>query len=840
MMRLMYLLLSTMLMLGWQGINCIAQIYDPVQWSFSNEHLDDDQYLLIFQAEIEPGWAVYSQYLENDLGPVATSVNYNSDDHFVLIDEAQEEGHKKEGYDALFDMNVVKYTDEFVIKQKIRLKEDKTIRGYVNFMTCDDTKCLPPKDVDFSFTLDGSKGGSKDTGSNDASAAADDFEDIPVVINFDDDFSTEDDSGLVNPAVWSASFEKNARSKVIFKVDIDEGWYIYGQEIEGDGPIPTSFIIGGRKKILEVEATKSTEEPDVFFDGIVIKKIKEEATFILPVGGQTVIEGEIEYMSCNAETCTFPAPIPFRIDPASASVLLGDEVPLKEGEEISDAKFAIQPSNIDDPVGSCGPVPEVKGKGIWSIFVLGFLGGLFALLTPCVFPMIPLTVSFFTKGSEDRTKGIQRASLYGVFILLVYLLLSVPFHLLDSVNPGILNEISTNVALNIFFFAVFVFFAFSFFGYYELTVPSRWTNKVSAAEGVGGAIGIFFMALTLALVSFSCTGPILGALLAGAITSDGGAMQLSAGMGGFGLALALPFALFAAFPTWLTSLPKSGGWLNTVKVTLGFVELALAFKFLSNADLVKRWGLLKIEPFLIIWVLISLGLAAYLLGKIKFPHDGILKKLSPLRVSTGVLAVAFAIYLMSGFRVNQDTGTFTSLGLLSGLAPPTGYSWLRPNECPNNLDCFKDLEKGVAHAQKEGKPIILDFTGHACVNCRKMEEHVWPKNPIIGKLKQDFTLVSLYVDEKITLPDEEQKVVKKKSGGTQRLRTYGNKWEYFQSEYFNNNSQPFYVILSPDGELLNHPVGYTPDVDEFAAFLNCGLEAFETWKKESGKLGMVQ
>lgn len=306
-------------------------------------------------------------------------------------------------------------------------------------------------------------------------------------------------------------------------------------------------------------------------------------------------------------------------------------------------------------------------------FWAGILGGLLALLTPCVFPMIPLTVSFFTKKSDDgsnSSKGISKALLYGFFILAVYLILSVPFHLLDSVNPDILNEISTNVWLNVIFFIIFIFFAFSFFGYYELTLPASWTNKTTQGESVGGILGIFFMALTLAIVSFSCTGPILGSLLAGSLSADGGAWQLTAGMGGFGVALGLPFALFAMFPNMMNSLPKSGGWLNTTKVILGFLELALAFKFLSNADLVKHWGILKIEVFLGLWIIIFAGLALYLLGKIKFPHDSPIKKLSFFRISSGILVAAFVIYLASGFRVNKETNTFTSLTLLSGLAPP--------------------------------------------------------------------------------------------------------------------------------------------------------------------------
>ena len=443
--------------------------------------------------------------------------------------------------------------------------------------------------------------------------------------------------------------------------------------------------------------------------------------------------------------------------------------------------------------------------------------------------MIPLTVSFFTKKGDQNTKSsISKALLYGFFILAVYLILSTPFHLLDSINPDILNDISTNVWLNVIFFIIFVFFAFSFFGFYELTLPASWTNKTTQGEDVGGIFGIFFMALTLAIVSFSCTGPILGSLLAGSLTSDGGAWQLTAGMAGFGLALGLPFALFAAFPGWLNSLPKSGGWLNTTKVVLGFLELALAFKFLSVADLVQHWNILKIEPFLIIWIIIFAGLALYLFGKIKFPHDSPIKKLSFLRISSAILVTAFTIYLVSGFRVKEDTQTFTPLTLLSGLAPPVGYSFLYPNDCPNNLDCFKDLKEGIAYAEKVNKPIMLDFTGYGCVNCRKMEEHVWPLERIDNYLRNDYVLISLYVDDKKLLPTDQQIYVNRINGGTRKLEDYGDKWANFQTQFFQNNSQPYYILLSPNGKtILNEPVAYTPNEEEYAQFLECGLEVLK-------------
>jgi thiol:disulfide interchange protein DsbD len=338
------------------------------------------------------------------------------------------------------------------------------------------------------------------------------------------------------------------------------------------------------------------------------------------------------------------------------------------------------------------------------------------------------------------------------------------------------------------------------------------------------------MALTLAVVSFSCTGPILGSLLASSITSDGGAWQLTAGMGGFGVALGLPFALFAMFPKVLSNLPKSGSWLNTIKVVLGFVELALALKFLSNADLVAHWGLLKIEVFLFLWFVISACLTLYLLGIIKFPHDQKVKNFSFFRICSIVLAFSFSIYLASGFRYNTETSTFKPLSLLSGLAPPVGYSILYPNECPNNLDCFKDLKSGIEYAKKVNKPILLDFTGFACVNCRKMEEHVWPLSSVDKVIRNEYVLISLYVDDKKYLPENEQILVERSTGdGFRKLKNYGHKWAHFQTEFFQTNSQPYYVLLSPDGkEILSTPVGYTPDEEDYLSFLQCGLESFNS------------
>jgi thiol:disulfide interchange protein DsbD len=668
---------------------------------------------------------------------------------------------------------------------------------------------------------------------------------------------------IFNPVSWTYQWKNTTKNEyeLQFIAQIDDGWNIYSQYLESDdGPIRTSIIWdkGSHYTLLG----KAAEEGNIYkgFDdifGMNVIRLSGKIIFrqkIRVTDPSKPITGFIEYMACDKERCLPPGEANFSFqvtasDDAQANVTTsttsGDntqyspEIPVVETPESED-KTVVQKGDFNLnkpglPINSCdsdGASVSPNTDSYFNLFLLGFLGGLLALLTPCVFPMIPLTVSYFTKGSEDRKKGVANAFLYGFFIFLVYLLLSVPFHLMDSIQPDILNDISTNVGLNLFFFIIFIVFALSFFGYFELALPESWTNKASSAEGIGGIIGIFFMALTLALVSFSCTGPILGSLLAGTLSSSSGAMQLTAGMGGFGLALALPFGLFAAFPGLLNRLPKSGGWMNSVKVVLGFLELALALKFLSNADLVKHWGLVKIEVFLGVWIIIFSGLSLYLFGVFRIGHESASDKRSLTHHLLGFTGILFVAYLVSGFRFDERAGTYRSLTALSGMAPPTCYSLIYDCQCPHNLQCFKDLETGIAYAKEVNKPIMLDFTGYACVNCRKMEEHVWPEPGVYSMLNDNYVLISLYVDDKTLLPEDQQKTVTQEGGKSRKLRTIGNKWSYLQTSYFRTNSQPYYALLSPDGKLLNKPVAYTPEASTYADFLKCGLDAFEKVKEQ--------
>ena len=652
---------------------------------------------------------------------------------------------------------------------------------------------------------------------------------ILMVFSFFLGFSQSDN----DPAIWTYEAEKisDTEYKLIFKADIYEGWHIYSQFTDENGSLPSEFTFEKAGEDYELVGTTTesetlTEYSDIF--EVDETFFKEKAVFtqkiklLNPEVKQVTVD--LFYQICK-EVC-IPKDEIFHIS------LTGEEIVVAEqnvDQRSLDMSAALMLDLKHKELLVNGDINAVNEKsGLWTIFVLGFLGGLIALLTPCVFPMIPLTVSFFTKQGANRSKGIANALLYGFFIVLIYFLLSLPFHLFDSVDSQILNTIATNVWLNLFFFLIFIFFAFSFFGYYELTLPSSWANKMdSASSKVGGAFGIFFMAVTLAIVSFSCTGPILGGLLGSTALAEGDvATNLSMGMIGFGVALALPFGLFALFPTWLNSLPKSGGWMTTVKVTLGFLELVLAFKFLSNADLVGNWGIFKREIFLGIWILLFVLLSLYLFGIFRFPHDGPKQRLSTGRKLTAVLSTAFAVYLILGLS------KITDLKLLSGFPPPQFYSIFETeSDCPLGIDCFKDFDKGLAHAKKVGKPVLLDFTGWACVNCRKMEETVWSEPDIYPILKDEYVLISLYIDDRKELPAEEQFDFKYESGRVKKINTVGEKWGTFQTLNFNAASQPYYVIMSPDLEILNTAVQYT-DRDTYKEWLKKGVSNF----KELGQL----
>ncbi|MBC7829457.1 MAG: thioredoxin family protein [Chitinophagaceae bacterium] len=633
-------------------------------------------------------------------------------------------------------------------------------------------------------------------------------------------------------AQWRMSSLKTSDSvyTLSFKGVLQNGWRIFSTTASDDEP---NCRIGFDSSTASFATINKIEErgdlqikQELLFDNLKIRFFEKQVEFLVYINvkpTQQDIRGSIWYMAMKGDSVPSPIEVPFKFSFDASGSLIAGTGGLQESTQASQT---LKRSKIDinNPVNKCGGtgIEDKRAKSLWGIFILGFLGGLIGLLTPCVFPMIPLTVSFFTKKSQSRHKGIFNASMYGFFILLIYVILSVPFHFVDSSNPQILNNISTNVWLNIFFFVIFVVFALSFFGLFEITMPGHLANKVDSRSGKGGLAGIFFMALTLALVSFSCTGPILGSLLAGSLSTNGGAIQLTMGMAGFGLALALPFALFALFPSWLNSLPRSGGWLTSVKIVLGFLELALAIKFLSNADLVEHWGLLKREVFFGIWIIIGIFLVLYLFGILKFKHEG-RAKLTKTRIALGTFFLIFTIYLLPGVTKTKSANR----SLISGFPPPLNYSVYGHNAFKSiEANVINDYEKALQLAKQENKPILIDFTGWACVNCRKMEENVWPVPEVKELIEKNFVLVSLYVDDRKKLPVDEQFVYTFPDSSKKSIRTIGDKYATFQNINFTSVSQPLYVVISPEEKLLSWPVGYTPNEKEYMKWLKCGLEAF--------------
>lgn len=636
-------------------------------------------------------------------------------------------------------------------------------------------------------------------------------------------------SQVQDPVKWKSSIEKISDTEYQLKFDatIEGEWHMYSQFTPEGGPLPLEFIYNNvqgnyepQGKAKESEYTKKFN--DIF--GVDEYYFAKEAHFThnIKITNPEVknIQIELSYQAC-IEMCIQQNKY-FVFDLATVS-----------SKEVQNFENLATTSTNNDttktkPVTENPSTDKSEKKGLWSIFIIAFFSGFAALLTPCVFPMIPMTVSFFTKQSKSRAKGIKNAVIYGLSIIIIYVLLGLIVTKVFGADA--LNALSTNVWFNVVFFTLLVVFASSFLGAFEIMLPNSWANKVDKQADRGGMIGIFFMALALAIVSFSCTGPIVGTLLVEAASKGGTAPLI--GMLGFSLALALPFMLFAMFPGWLNSMPRSGGWMNTVKVSLGFLELALAFKFLSNADLVLQAHWMEREVFLAIWIAIFAAWAIYLFGKIQLPHDSKLDKISVGRLFMALLVSTFTIYLVPGLWG-------APLKLISGFPPPMTYSESPygvgnskggtsslseipdgAKEGPQGIITFTNYDKGMAYAKEINKPVLLDFTGHACVNCRKMEENVWSETNVLNILNKDVVLISLYVDEKKELPEAEQ-YVSKTTG--KKIKTVGNKWSDFQIEKYQANAQPYYIVLDNEGNSLNTPVGYTPEVSEYENWLKEGV-----------------
>lgn len=727
----------------------------PVSWQVNSKSIDENTYEVKIEADLEPGWHLYSQFLESDEGPLSTYITYEAN-NFELIGKTEEKGVETH-MDPVWEMDISFFADHATFIQVVKsLNPDSLIlKGNVNFMICNDTECLPPENYSFQVNLSGGEEIIEEVVYKTDSAA---LSIIPTPSNLD----------LDNP------------------------------------------IIENCEEDLKTETTENLKKEDE----------KEEK------------------------------------------------------------------------------------KGAWMLFLLGLGGGLISLITPCVFPMIPLTVSFFTKGGSEKGKGVAKAILYGVSIVAVYASLSIPFYF-SGTDPEVLNQISTSPTLNIIFFVIFIVFAISFLGYYELSLPSSWANKADKAADLGGFFGVIFMALVLAIVSFSCTGPLLGSVLAGSLKD--GPVPITMAMLGFGVGLGLPFTLFAAFPSLLKSLPSSGGWLNTVKVVLGFIELGLALKFLSNADFVFQAGIVLRETFFLIWAILAFLTSLYLLGFINFPHDSKGVKISISRKIISVIFLSFAIYLSPG--VLPEKSQPWSHSLVSGFPPPFWYGWYADDASEiegilldikdenlnaeaskisdidilidfieshntiafeaedelNGIDAnssegkllqktidentihyhITDYYLGLHYSQTVNRPMLLDFTGYACVNCRKMEENVWTNHEVKETLERKYIVISLYVDDKNKLAEDVRgkSVTINLSDGTtkqKKLITIGDRWSTFETLRFAQVSQPYYVLMSPDEYLLNTPVPYTPDATEYSNWLDCGLSAFDKLKAGDVDLSEIE
>jgi thiol:disulfide interchange protein len=781
-------------------LSLVAQ--KPVTWSTTTRTIDEQTAELIITATIEAGWHLYSQDIPEG-GPIPTSFVFNESEQYSLSGPVGEEKAHEE-FDPNFDM-ILKYFEkkaDFVQRIKVNSTEDFEVKGELEFMVCNDEMCLPPEYVDIAFKVKG------------ATTA-------PV------SQTNETQEEPKEAVTWSTSTQvlNDTITELIITAEIGEGWHLYSQDIPEGGPIPTSFTFKESDSFSSIGSVKEAgnlhEEYDPLFE-MELKYFDTKAVFTQQIAVRTVedftLSGELEFMVCNDEMCLPPEFVDLSFDVPGAKNASIAQSNQTIAEESKDAKQTVNMTLV-------------------AIFIEGFIFGWLALFMPCIFPMIPLTVSFFTKQSKTKREGVFKAAIYGLSIILIYVVLGlVTTYFFGS---SFLNELATNPWFNIFFFVLFVVFAISFFGAFEITLPSSWVNKADEASNKGGFIGIFFMAFTLALVSFSCTGPLIGTLLVDAGTK-GELLGPTVGMFAFSFALAMPFTLFAAFPGWLNSMPKSGGWLNNVKVSLGFLELAFAFKFLSTADMVLQAHFLERELFFAIWVGIDFLLVLYLLGVYITPNDSPVDRIGVSRLSFAILFTVFGFYLLPGIWG-------APVKIVAGFPPPEHYAESKGgafashggggtgeegvvdakfgDHCPFDLNCFNDFEAGVAYAKEVGKPIMIDFTGWGCVNCRKMEEYVWTDPRVLSRLRENVVLISLYVDERTKLPEAEQGISEKTG---RKIKNVGNKWSEFQEVNFGAVAQPYYVFLGHESlEPLHESAAYDPDIEKFIDWLDRGVEAFE-------------
>ncbi len=797
-----------------------AQILEPVKWQFSSEKINGSEYMLTFTAHIDPQWHLYSQDIP--MSPPATTFTFEKSKDYELEGKVAEKSKIIEEYDSNFDMTLKYFADTAVFQQRVKLlvAGETTVKGSLEYMSCNDKQCLPPQDVNYTFRLKSDLGKKKE-------------------------------SKILEPVKWDFIAKKTGSKTfdLYFKAHIDKGYHLYSMHIPENGPLPTVFdfqksssyeLVGNT-----VEVTKPVEKYDkvfemeigffnnnaVFKQSIKLKSDKKE----IPV------TGEISYMSCNDVGCVaLYTDYDFHFNGKK-------DVALAETGGKQDKKAVTTVTTVSDTRHQGIDITGNK-KSLWAFFLLSFLGGLIAIVTPCVFPMIPMTVSFFMREDEEKAKGKIQALFYGLSIILVYTFIGSVLAVIAG--PNIANWISTHWLPNILFFLIFTIFAFSFFGMFEITLPHWMVNKTEQKADNGGFLGPLFMALTLVLVSFSCTGPIVGTIL---VESAGGEiLKPIIGMLGFSLAFAMPFTLFAFFPSWLAGLPKSGGWLNSVKVVLGFLELALGLKFLSIADQTYHWHILDREVYIALWVVIFFLMGLYLLGKLKFVHDPDVPYITVPRLVLSIITFAFVVYMIPGMFgaplkilsgylppqstidfdmnkiVRENLKTFANFGTAGEnkeiCGTPKYHEFL---SLPQGLEGYFDYKQALACAKELNKPLFIDFTGHGCVNCREMEAVVWADPKVLKRLRNDYIVVALYVDDKYKLPKDEW--VKSTYDGRIK-KTIGKKFADFQISKFGVNAQPFYVLMGTHGDVLVQPRAYNLNIDAFVKFLDKGLKNFKEGK----------
>jgi thiol:disulfide interchange protein len=804
-----------------------AQVIQPATWEFDvsqSQVNQGDEIDLIFRAFIDSKWYLYSSDFELSPGPIPTSFSFQKDASYQLVGEIVPINPSRK-FDEIFEGEVSYFKGTGEFRQRVKIIGEKPIiRGSFSYQVCSDIdgKCIP-FDEDFAFT------NIKVAGGEVLKIQTQSLQ-LPGVESDNQKIRT----GILKPASWEFSVSDSSPKPddefdLIFQAKIDDDWYLYSSDVDlVPGPIPATFSFAENETyelIGEIQPVGAQKKYDKIFEGDVtyFKGTAEFRQRIKLKKAEFSILGSFEYQVCSdIDGKCIPFEQDFHFGNDTKAV-----VSLKEIKTSDSKKNLLQSRDTHSPYS------------LLSFMLIAFLAGLAALFTPCVFPMIPMTVTFFTGKAKNRKAGIRNAISYGFSIILIYTIIGsvvAPF-----MGPEMANELATNWIPNVIFFLVFVVFALSFFGLFEITLPSSWVNKADKQADKGGIAGIFFMAFTLVLVSFSCTGPIVGSILVEA--AGGQLLKPILGMFAFAMAFAIPFTLFAIFPEWLNSLPKSGGWLNSVKVVLGFLELAFALKFLSIADQAYHWGILDREVYLAFWIVIFTFLGFYLLGKIRLPHDSPLEVISVPRLILAIVVFTFVIFLIPGMFG-------APLKALAGYLPPmsthdfnlaeskniliSGSGTVEEKLCdepkyadflhfPHGIKGYFDYEQALSCAKEQNKPVFVDFTGHGCVNCREMEARVWSDHSVLQRFNSDFIMLALYVDDKTELP---QSAWYTSEYDNKVKKTIGRQNADLQIRQFNNNAQPFYLILDTDGELLIEPKSYDLNIGNFISFLDAGKKAF--------------